>query len=110
MTEQGYTRFVAELERIDGAGQRSGALYVLSCSDFVRHDPEGNVLVDSRTIAAKPEVGSANYCLCDFVAPKTTGVRVYVGAFTVTTGLGIEQRLALFEATKDDYSANGCLL
>ena len=35
------------------------ALYVLSWSDFVRYDPEGNVLVDSRTMDTKPEVGSA---------------------------------------------------
>lgn len=35
------------------------ALYVLSWSDFVRYDPEGNVLLDSRTMATKPATGSA---------------------------------------------------
>jgi hypothetical protein len=35
------------------------ALYVLSWSDFVRYDPEGNVLLDSRSFATKPEIGSA---------------------------------------------------
>jgi len=35
------------------------ALYVLSWSDFVRYDPEGNVLVDSRSMKSKPAVGSA---------------------------------------------------
>ena len=35
------------------------ALYVLSWSDFVRYDPEGNVLVDSRGFPSKPAVGSA---------------------------------------------------
>ena len=35
------------------------ALYVLSWSDFVRYDPEGNVLLDSRSIAIKPAIGSA---------------------------------------------------
>lgn len=34
-------------------------LYVLSWSDFVRHDPEGKVLVDSRGMTAKPTPGSA---------------------------------------------------
>ncbi len=29
----------------------------------------------------------------------------YVGAFAVTAGLGIEKKLAEFEAKKDDYSA-----
>lgn len=31
------------------------ALYVLSWSDFIRYDPEGNVLMDSRTMVAPPE-------------------------------------------------------
>lgn len=34
-------------------------LYVLSWSDFVRHDPDGNVLLDSRSMATRPAVGSA---------------------------------------------------
>ncbi|HEX5379229.1 MAG TPA: hypothetical protein VFW47_11675 [Phenylobacterium sp.] len=36
-----------------------GALYVLSWSDFVRYDPDGNVLLDSRTMPAPPVGGSA---------------------------------------------------
>ena len=39
--------------------QWPATLYVMSWSDFVRYDPNGNVLVDSRTMAAKPEIGSA---------------------------------------------------
>ncbi len=35
------------------------ALYVLSWSDFIRYDPDGNVLVDSRTMDRKPEIGAA---------------------------------------------------
>jgi hypothetical protein len=35
------------------------ALYVLSWSDFVRYDPDGNVLVDSRTMGSRPEIGAA---------------------------------------------------
>ena len=49
--------------------------------------------------------GKPNYCLSDFVAPKDSGVRDYLGAFAVTTGLGIEKHVARFEAAKDDYSA-----
>jgi len=41
------------------AHQWPATLYVLSWSDFVRYDPEGNVLVDSRSMATKPAVGSA---------------------------------------------------
>jgi 5-methyltetrahydrofolate--homocysteine methyltransferase len=52
----------------------------------------------------RPE-GKPNYCLADFVAPKESGVRDYAGAFAVTAGLGIERKLAEFEARKDDYGA-----
>ena len=41
------------------AHQWPSALYVLSWSDFVRYDPDGNVLVDSRQTQAAPEIGSA---------------------------------------------------
>ena len=41
------------------AHEWSAALYVLSWSDFVRYDPAGNVLLDSRNMATKPAPGSA---------------------------------------------------
>jgi 5-methyltetrahydrofolate--homocysteine methyltransferase len=49
--------------------------------------------------------GRPNLCLADFVAPKGSGVRDYVGAFAVTAGGGIEARIAEFEAHHDDYGA-----
>jgi len=49
--------------------------------------------------------GKPNYCLADFVAPKGSGIADYVGAFAVTAGLGIERKLAEFEAQRDDYAA-----
>ena len=49
--------------------------------------------------------GKPNYCLSDFVAPKASGVADYLGAFAVTAGLGIERKLAEFEAKKDDYAS-----
>jgi 5-methyltetrahydrofolate--homocysteine methyltransferase len=52
---------------------------------------------------AKPE-GSPNLCLADFVAPRESGVRDWVGAFAVCAG-GIEARVADFERRHDDYSA-----
>jgi 5-methyltetrahydrofolate--homocysteine methyltransferase len=54
----------------------------------------------------KPKAnGQANLCLADFVAPAESGVEDYVGMFAVTAGLGIESKLAEFEAAHDDYSA-----
>ncbi|MGE0115169.1 MAG: methionine synthase [Steroidobacteraceae bacterium] len=52
----------------------------------------------------KPE-GHAHNCLADFVAPKLSGVRDYIGAFAVSAGFGIEPRVARFEAAHDDYSS-----
>jgi 5-methyltetrahydrofolate--homocysteine methyltransferase len=49
--------------------------------------------------------GKPNYCLSDFIAPAGSGVHDYIGAFAVTAGLGIEKKLAEFEAKKDDYNA-----
>ena len=40
-----------------------------------------------------------------FVAPRESGLRDYLGAFAVTSGLGIEKKLAEFERAKDDYNA-----
>ncbi|MEO8738340.1 MAG: methionine synthase [Casimicrobiaceae bacterium] len=49
--------------------------------------------------------GKPNYCLADFVAPRSSGVADYVGMFAVTAGLGIEKKLAEFEANRDDYDS-----
>ena len=49
--------------------------------------------------------GSPRKSLADFVAPKDTGLRDYVGAFAVTAGLGSTERVAAFKKANDDYSA-----
>jgi 5-methyltetrahydrofolate--homocysteine methyltransferase len=49
--------------------------------------------------------GKPNRCLADFVAPKQSGLDDYVGGFVVTTGLGIDEHVARFEAEHDDYSS-----
>ena len=47
--------------------------------------------------------GRPNQCLADFVAPKDTGLKDYLGAFAVTAGLGIDEHVQRFEADHDDY-------
>ena len=49
--------------------------------------------------------GVPNRCLADFVAPKSSGLHDYVGAFAVTTGLGCAERAAEFKKAHDDYNA-----
>jgi 5-methyltetrahydrofolate--homocysteine methyltransferase len=46
-----------------------------------------------------------NLALADFVAPKETRVRDYMGAFAVTAGIGLDRLVADYEAKHDDYSA-----
>ena len=47
--------------------------------------------------------GKPNRCLADFIAPKTTGLTDYIGAFAVTAGIGIEEHIKRFEEDHDDY-------
>ena len=49
--------------------------------------------------------GSPRMSLADFVAPRSTGLHDYVGAFAVTAGLGSAERVAAFKKDNDDYSA-----
>ena len=49
--------------------------------------------------------GQPNYALSDFIAPKDSGRIDYCGGFTVTAGVGVEERAKAFEAAHDDYSA-----
>jgi 5-methyltetrahydrofolate--homocysteine methyltransferase len=44
-------------------------------------------------------------CLADFVAPRSSGLKDYVGMFAVTAGLGVEKKEKYFVDDLDDYSA-----
>ena len=46
-----------------------------------------------------------NLALADFIAPKSSEINDFMGAFCVTTGFGTQQKAALFEAQNDDYNA-----
>jgi len=49
--------------------------------------------------------GKPNLCLTDFIAPKGTGLNDYIGGFAVTAGIGIDEKVAEFEADHDDYNS-----
>lgn len=49
--------------------------------------------------------GQANFCLTDFIAPKETGLKDYIGSFAVTAGGNIEEKVKEFETNLDDYNA-----
>ena len=46
-----------------------------------------------------------NRSLADFIAPRGSGRKDYLGAFAVTAGLGADELVRRFEADHDDYSA-----
>ncbi len=43
--------------------------------------------------------------LADFIAPRETGLRDHLGAFAVTSGIGLKALCDLFRADHDDYNA-----
>nr|MCH9644057.1 methionine synthase [Gammaproteobacteria bacterium] len=59
-----------------------------------------NLRQQNRKPAQRP-----NQCLSDFIAPKDTGVRDYMGAFAVTAGLSLDKLAKEYENNNDDYSS-----
>ena len=53
----------------------------------------------------KHRPGVPNRSLADFVAPRDTGIKDWIGAFAVTGGIGVQDRIAQFKADNDDYNA-----
>ncbi len=45
------------------------------------------------------------YALADYIAPADSGRKDFLGAFAVTTGLGIDDRVKAFDADHDDYNS-----
>ena len=46
-----------------------------------------------------------NLSLGDFIAPRATEIKDYIGAFAVTTGIGVSELCAEFEQEQDDYNS-----
>lgn len=53
----------------------------------------------------KKEDDTPNLCLSDFIAPKSSGIVDYIGAFAATAGIGIESKIREFEKDHDDYQS-----
>ncbi|MBS0228452.1 MAG: methionine synthase [Proteobacteria bacterium] len=76
-----------------------------SVGDDVLLDVDGQAhwLRCLRQQADKP-IERPNLCLADFIAPKDSGKQDWIGAFTVTAGLGIEPHIERMQAEHDDYN------
>jgi 5-methyltetrahydrofolate--homocysteine methyltransferase len=47
----------------------------------------------------------SNLCLADFIAPENNACDDYIGGFVVTTGIGVDELAAKYEAEHNDYDA-----
>jgi len=75
--------------------------------DVYRDASRSGLLVTFHTLRQQMEKASGHYnwALADFIAPESTGLEDYLGAFAVTAGLGLEPLLARFHADHDDYNS-----
>jgi 5-methyltetrahydrofolate--homocysteine methyltransferase len=72
-------------------------------TDEARHDVR--LVLHQLRQQTEHRPGVPHRSLADFVAPKSTGLHDYVGAFAVTAGLGIDAKIKEFKTALDDYSA-----
>ncbi|MBL8992424.1 MAG: methionine synthase [Spirochaetia bacterium] len=51
------------------------------------------------------DTGEPSFCLADYVAPKSSGLKDYFGLFAVTAGLGADELAKAFEKDNDQYQS-----
>ena len=76
--------------------------------DIEIYDPQtGDKIATQHTLRqqTKKADGVPQKALSDFVAPKESGIKDYIGGFVVTAGIGVAQRVQIFEEDHDDYQS-----
>lgn len=74
-------------------------------NDIVFYQPDGEDL-RFPFLRQQVENKTGTYSnLCDYVAPKNSGLDDYVGSFAITAGIGLKQISEKYEKSNDDYSA-----
>ncbi len=75
--------------------------------DILIFDEEGNEQMKFHTLRQqlKKSAGKEYLSLSDFIAPKSSGINDYMGAFAVTTGFGTEELAQKYYDDGDDYNA-----
>ena len=75
--------------------------------DIFIYDKNGELLAVSHCLRQQTKKSSKafNMSLSDFIAPKSTGIKDYIGAFVVTAGKKIDQIAKKFEDDLDDYNS-----
>lgn len=78
---------------------------------FAANEEDEKVVLDNGTtfnfLRQQRKMGSniPNLSLADFIAPKTSSKKDYIGAFAVTAGIGIEPIIEKYEQDHDDYNS-----
>ena len=98
---------------IDGKLLKAKAIFGLFPANTVNdddveiYDESGKVKVTFLTLRQQLDKreGIPNFALADFVAPKDSGKKDYMGCFAVTTGFGTAELAKKFEDDLDDYNS-----
>jgi 5-methyltetrahydrofolate--homocysteine methyltransferase len=72
-------------------------------TDASRQTPAATLHMLRQQMVREP--GRPNRSLADYVAPAERGVADWLGAFTITAGIGLDALVAEFEAVHDDYGS-----
>jgi len=75
--------------------------------DIEVYDESGQLLTTLHNLRkqGKQPSGKYNECLADYIVPKSCGKTDYIGGFAATAGIGIDEKIAEFDADHDDYNA-----
>jgi len=76
---------------------------ILVYADEMREKPIATLHTLRQQLARRE--GRANVALADFIAPRSSGVADYIGAFIVTAGVGEDEIAKRFRGANDDYSS-----
>ena len=98
---------------IDGKLLKAKAIFGLFPANTVNdddveiYDESGKVKVTFLTLRQQLDKreGIPNFALADFIAPKDSGKKDYMGCFAVTTGFGTAELAKKFEDDLDDYNS-----
>lgn len=83
---------------------------ILYESDETRNNAESSGIIGKlhtlRQQAQKEDGNDTNYLsLSDFIAPKSSGIKDYIGMFACSAGFGCDELVASYDKVHDDYSS-----
>ncbi len=75
--------------------------------EVYRDDTRTKTVTTFHTLRQQSEkpAGQPSLALADFVAPKESGRKDYIGAFAVTAGIGLDELCKQFDREHDDYNS-----